>query len=147
MFNRKNYKPMKKPLIFMSLIFLCSCGDVFESDISGSRIDMIAPADGAEVEEGTVAFLWNTLNGSERYRITIVSPSFEDALRAIADTIIYPDTLALGAALRVKLTPASYQWSIQAFNSAYSSVRSEYDLTVTGKEEEEPAEPDEEADI
>ncbi len=30
-------------------------------------------------------------------------------------------------------TPAKYQWSIQAFNDTYESIKSVYDLTVEPK--------------
>lgn len=128
---------MKKllPLIIVPLL-ASACGDVFETDISKRKVEVIAPSDGAEVGEGSVSFRWNVLEGAERYRVTVVSPDFDNALSAVTDTIIYPDSLALGVGFRLQLTAADYQWSIQAFNHAYQSRRSAYDLNVTKKQEE-----------
>ena len=120
------------------MTFACACGDIFETDISGDEVSVIAPSDGAEVTQGSVTFLWNVLDGGERYRVTIVSPSFEKAAVAVKDTIIYPDSLSLSLGFRVKLAEGRYQWSLQAFNQAYGSVRSVYDLKVVPEGKDDP---------
>jgi stress-induced morphogen len=103
---------------------------ISDPDISGKRVAIVAPLDKTSITEGKVKFLWNELDGAERYRITVVSPNFEHASRAVHDEVVYRDSLSMGYDIDLELTPATYQWSIQAFNKTYTSVRSVYDLNV-----------------
>ncbi len=136
---------MKKTLTAMAaLLALLACSDILETDISGERVGVIAPADKTEIAEGRVSFLWNLLDGAEKYRVTIVSPNFEHAAVAVKDTILYPDSLDMSLSFRIRLSGGMYQWSLQAFNEAYESVRSIYDLTVVVPEPEKPEPEDEE---
>ncbi len=93
---------MKKLLILPVLCLMYACSDILETKISGKEVSVVAPLDGSEVAEGPVSFLWNTLDGAERYRVTIVSPSFESASIAVRDTVMYPDSLSLSRKRSVK---------------------------------------------
>jgi hypothetical protein len=114
-----------------------------ETNISGDAVRVVAPTAGSEVTEGSVPFVWDVLDGADRYRMTIVNPSFENAGVAVMDTVVYSDSLALSLTLRKKLQQGSYEWSLQAFNQAYQSVRSVYGLVVVAPETPElPTEPE-----
>ncbi len=102
---------------------------------------MIAPADGAEITEGRVSFRWNALDGADKYRVVVVSPDFERTRLVARDTVLYADSLTMSMGFGLTLTPADYQWSIRAFNEAYGSILSVYDLTVVPEQTEpEPEE-------
>lgn len=126
---------------------MSACGDIFETDISGKRIPVVAPLDKSEIIEGMVTFRWSALDGADKYRVTIVSPDFEHSNIAIKDTVLYRDSLSLSFGLGLTLAPADYQWRIQAFNQSYESATVTYDLTVVPKPvPPEPADPDISAD-
>lgn len=127
---------MKKALILPALLLMYACGDIFETDISGKEVHVTAPVDDAGVTEGNVSFLWEVLDGAQKYHVTVVTPDFEHAVTAVKDTLVYPDSLAVSLGFRMRLAAGGYQWSIQAFNSAYGSVRSVYDLTVVAPPDE-----------
>ncbi len=135
-----------KPIVIATLTLLTACSEIFETDISGRSVEVIAPVDETEIVEGWVPFSWSALDGADRYRVVIVSPGFEDARLAVRDTVIYRDSLSMSFGFRYGLAPADYEWSIQAFNGAYESVKSVYALTVL-PEREEPEPEDTGSDI
>jgi stress-induced morphogen len=117
-------------LTLITVVAMSACGDIFETDITGKNIAVVAPTDKAEIVEGVVTFRWSALNGAERYRVTVVSPDFEHSNVAIRDTVLYHDSLALSFGFGLELAPADYQWRIQAFSKSYESATDVYDLTV-----------------
>jgi predicted phage tail protein len=80
-------------------------------DISGRRITVIAPADGVEILRKEVAFSWEPVEGAERYRLTVASPSFARA-EWLAEDIVLEETL-----YRLSLPEGDYQWRIRAINA------------------------------
>ncbi len=121
---------MKKILTaLIVLAAMSACYDIFVPDISGKRVTVVAPADETEITEGKVAFLWNALDGSDRYRVTIL----ENATLAVKDTVLYRDSLSMSFGFELDLSPANYRWSVQAFNKTYESAKSVYGLTVVPK--------------
>ncbi len=133
---------MKKTLILPALLLMYACGDILETDISGKEVHVTAPVDNAGITEGNMHFLWDVLDGAEKYHVSVVTPDFEHAVTAIKDTLVFPDSLAVSLGFRMRLAAGKYQWSMQAFNSACGSVRSVFDLTVIA-EPDEAAAPDE----
>ncbi|MDR1671291.1 MAG: hypothetical protein LBR57_02105 [Alistipes sp.] len=115
--------------------------DPDDPDISTKKVAIVAPVDKTEITEGVVPFRWNKLDGASRYRVTVVSPDFEHARVVVKDEIVDDDPLLMSYGIEAELTPANYQWSVQAFNKTYESVRSVYDLKIV--EQEEPEEPEE----
>ncbi len=133
-----------KPIVIALLAALSACNEIFETDISGRSVEVIAPLGGTEIVEGRASFRWSALDGADRYRVVIVSPGFENARFAARDTVLYRDSLfSMSFGFYQRLAPASYEWSIQGFNGAYESLRSVYAFTVVPEPEpEEPEEPD-----
>ncbi len=86
-----------------------------EKDISGMKVEATAPL--AAVTEGTVGFLWKALEGAKNYRLTVVSPSFAQAQKVVADTLLAADKLSCN----LKLARGDYQWNLVATNGAYTS--------------------------
>lgn len=83
---------MKKLLIPLFALAAVGC-EVLEEDISGTQVQIIAPADRVSVEVGTVDFRWAAVEYATGYEFTVVSPSFSAAGCVVADTVIYADTL------------------------------------------------------
>jgi predicted RNA methylase len=133
------------PLAFaLALAFaFAACDDIMAPDISPKRVAVISPADKITVTEGDVSFRWSAMEGADRYRVTVVSPGFAAARRTVRDTVLYQDSLStvMSFGFNLTLTPADYEWSIQAFNHAYESQKSVYGLTVTPEPEPDNEEP------
>lgn len=132
----------KTPFIIIIILMLCGCDDFFEKDIRESGIDVVFPGNDVSLEEGTITFLWELLEGADSYRLMLVSPSFRNAERMLTDTLIMPDSVSWNIRYECPLTEGSYQWSVQAINSAYSSVRHIYSLTVNAKPDDDEEDDD-----
>lgn len=128
---------MKQLFLFpILLLFAVSC-EILEEDISGRRVAVIAPTDGAAVPAGEIRFRWQAVDGAAGYALRVVSPSFADAARLIADTLVTADTLgaARSYGCRLRLDVGQYEWTVSAFNSGYETRSETLRLTIA----EEPA--------
>ena len=118
-----------KYLFLLCLLFLgCRCQDTFERDISRETVSIIAPSDGAQTTTGLITFLWEEVDGADRYRLTVVTPSFVGASQVIADTLV------AGCAFQTGLAPGHYQWSLTPCNFAYTGPSVTYTLHIVEKE-------------
>lgn len=127
---------MKKTLYFLAAVLsMAGCDDFFVRDISGETVEIVAPTDGASITEGDATFCWNVVRGAESYRLTIVSPSFAEAVSTICDVIVVPDSAAVGCLHTETLLRGDYQWSLTGLNSEYTTVRTIYALTVLEAEQ------------
>jgi hypothetical protein len=117
-----------------------ACDDILAPDISGKEVSVVSPVNKTEITEGRVSFRWNAMEGAEKYRVSVVSPAFETARMAIKDTVLYQDSLStiMSFGFDIELAPEKYQWSIQAFNHAYPSLRSVHELTIVPEQVTEP---------
>ncbi len=128
---------MRKIIVLFALSsLLLSCEDIFEEDLSHEEVRIIAPADGVSVDAGTVMFLWEEVPGATSYRITVVSPEFEDAGIVVGDELLRNDSVTHHRSYACDLAPGDYQWSISALNSAYSTPRRISSLHVNDTPEE-----------
>ena len=120
-----------KYLFLLCLLFLgCRCQDTFERDISRETVSIIAPSDGAQTTTGRITFLWEEVDGADRYRLTVVTPSFVGASQVITDTLI------AGCEFQTGLAPGHYQWSLTPCNFAYTGRSVTYTLHVAEQESE-----------
>ncbi len=127
---------MRKYLaIILCLLLFAACDDFFETDISERSVDVIAPTDGAHVPSGDIAFRWHALERASGYRFTLVEPSFDSASQILADTLIMADSVAKSYGCRMNMAAGEYEWSVEAFNTAYASRTTVFSLTVTSEEE------------
>lgn len=107
-----------KATLWMALVSLIvfQCDDIVEEDISDDEVFLFAPADGVEVDSGSVTFVWDFLDGASNYRLLVVSPDFD------APANVYADTLLADNKFTVTLDkPGTYAWGISASNSAYAT--------------------------
>ena len=126
---------MKRIFLLLAAFALTTgCDDIFEPNLTNRTVTVIAPAEGAEMTEGTVTFLWEPASGARGYRLTIVAPDFDNATTVVADTLLMNDSLTVRRSFRCALTGGSYQWSISAFNSAYATATSVFDLKIVRSE-------------
>lgn len=117
------------PLFFLALS-LWSCDDIFEQELDRARIEVVAPKDGTSIPSGEVTFLWRPLPGARTYRVTVVSPGFDQASRVWADTTLRVDSLHMADRFTLLLDEGDYQWSLSAANGAYRTPEQVYTLRV-----------------
>lgn len=115
---------MKKLLLMtFSLSLLISCSDIIEPDLSDKEVAIIAPSEDVLIEEGEVTFLWDLLPGASRYRLTVVSPSFDSVSSVIGDVVIVPDSTDLSGSHTELLSKGDYEWRLSAVNESSTSKR------------------------
>lgn len=133
---------MKRTLLIAVLaVAFISCDDIFEKDITKTRVVTIAPSDGVIVEPGEITFLWNEVKGAASYHFRII----EKRGIAIADVILYNDSTSVKRSYKCQLDDGEYLWSIKAKNSAYETDETTATLIV---ESPEPADiPEEEIQV
>jgi hypothetical protein len=107
-----NSKIVKSIFITISFVFLISCTDIFENDISDKTVLINAPRDSLRTTIATQTFWWDFVDGADFYNLQIVYPSFDYIERIILDTT------------------GNYEWRVNAFNSAYSTPYSLYTLII-----------------
>ena len=125
------------PLFFLALS-LWSCDDIFEQELDRARIEVVAPKDGTSIPSGEVTFLWRPLPGARTYRVTVVSPGFDQASRVWADTTLRVDSLHAADRFTLRLDEGDYQWSLSAANGAYRTPEQVYTLRVDPAPADEP---------
>lgn len=106
------------------LIFLSSCSDVFEEDISDDAVALIAPSDSAVLTSSQVQFLWDDLEGADRFQLQIAEPNFIAIERLLEDTLLF-NLLYLR-----NLRPGEYGWRVRGLNDAYMSQWTSFTFRV-----------------
>lgn len=106
---------MRKSIFSYCLLILCmSCSDVvLVDDISGENIRVLAPTDGALLNENIVTFTWEQVEDAEWYAIQIAKPNFAEALQIVTDSTI------IGLNFTKVLELGEYQWRVRGENSEY----------------------------
>lgn len=119
---------MKLVLIMgLAMLFFSGCDDIFEKDISGQEVDLMAPADSVETVFRDQTFVWREKEGGTAYRLVIVRPSFREVELYVLDTLV------AGYSYRVTLEPGEYEWAVRPENSAYRGVFNRRQLKVLEK--------------
>jgi hypothetical protein len=111
-------------LLMMLLLSNCT-KQVFEVDISGKTLTVLAPANNLSTTNSSVTFWWEKIEEDNvYYRIQIVDSSFTSVQEIVADTSTTSDKFT------ISLSPGKYQWRIQAYNSGSETPYQTFDLTI-----------------
>jgi hypothetical protein len=104
---------MKKINVYLLfvLMFITACDEIFEDDISNSKIEIISPIDNLVTTKTTLTFWWDELEDANSYLLQIVSPCFDTILTIPLDTNITTNKF------EVTLNPGRYNWRVKAINS------------------------------
>lgn len=120
-------RPPAKLLLILSLLsfmFISSCSEIFEKDISDKKLILISPADSLETETFSVVFWWDHLQDASEYNLQIVSPNFYEP------AIVVIDTFTTENRLEITLSPGDYEWRIRALNGGYATEYQYRILTI-----------------
>jgi hypothetical protein len=99
-------------LFCIAAIFLSSCEDFIEKNISDKTVTLLSPPDGYTTSTLTQTFWWEELDGAESYRMQIAKPSFSNAQQFFIDTSITSTNFTYQF-----LSPGTYQWRVKAVNN------------------------------
>lgn len=111
-------------LLLLSLFIFSACEDIFVKDISDKRIDIVAPANGAKVNRNEITLVWEELEGAKDYHVIVVAPSLAKVLYYACDSITEDYKL------KISLPNGTYEWFVQASNSAHVSLKSSQTFEV-----------------
>ena len=105
-------------LLILEIVFLSSCKDVFEEDISEDKVNVVAPASAKRFKTREVTFIWNELEGADEYYIEIVTPRYTNIEKIVKDTTIDGTQTSWDFTFP---NVGEYEWKIVAKNGGYSS--------------------------
>lgn len=94
------------------------------ADITSEKVNLIAPSDNTNINQGTVQFNWEKLNEASTYQLQIATPNFDAPVQILTDTV----TSELS--YRINLPSNSYQWRVKAFNTTSETLFSTHSLVV-----------------
>lgn len=107
-------KTLNKIILIVLSIFMFSCEDILEEDITNDIVQIISPTKDAVIESNVANFKWNSLKGANKYRIQIYQ----------SDQVLILDSLTTKTNLTLPLVAGSYMWRVRAENYAYQSTYS-----------------------
>ncbi|MCV9387450.1 hypothetical protein [Reichenbachiella ulvae] len=94
------------------------------NDLSEITPVILAPANAAQFQPGSVVFWWEEIPEAESYDLLIMSPSFDNPV-----SVIYDESLE-DTKVELDLAEGSYEWSLKAINSSSESQEVRSTLTV-----------------
>jgi hypothetical protein len=102
-------------VLLISLMFLLSCEDITEKDISNEELVLLAPGENLRTSIATQTFWWEELDGASSYNLQVVSPSFEYVEVLLADTVLTENQFT------INLFPGRFEWRVKAQNGYYTT--------------------------
>ena len=117
---------MKAFLTLLSMvIFIASCSDFLEEDISDDPVQLITPLNGFTSIENSINFVWEEIEGATDYQIQIVTPSFDSIVSFVARTYL-GEQIQFDTSLLI----GKYEWKIIASNSGYETESTVYNFEI-----------------
>lgn len=109
-------KRMKTWILFLAgaVSFLSGCDDIFEPDLTGSSVRLIAPGDSVTTKVVRQLFLWEALDGATAYRLRIATPDFCRPEACLLDTLV------AGCRYEYTFQPGVYTWGVRVENSVWT---------------------------
>ncbi|MEP7264368.1 MAG: hypothetical protein ABI772_07720 [Bacteroidota bacterium] len=99
-------------LLLLVLITITSCKKLVDDDISGKHIIISSPVDQLHTSVSFQSFVWQALEGADKYQLQIVRGTFSGITQFILDTTF------TSVSFTVSLLPGSYQWRVRGINGA-----------------------------
>lgn len=106
---------IRNTFLFLVLIVISGCKTFFEEDITNQTVAILSPARGTVTEIASQTFWWQKVEGAMKYRLQIVTPSFDSTEVLVLDTLVASDKFM------VNLFPSVYEWRVRAENSGWQT--------------------------
>lgn len=101
--------------LILIVIFSWGCHLVFEEDIDNKNMVIFIPSDNYISTESNLSFWWEEIEGADYYQINVYKINNGHVSGLLTDTNLSSNQFEWS------FSPGDYEWSIQAFNSAYTS--------------------------
>ncbi|MBN9485500.1 MAG: hypothetical protein BGO70_02755 [Bacteroidetes bacterium 43-93] len=111
-------------IAFWLMLFFSSCKDIIEKDITNTQIEILSPYENYISSKYEITFWWKEAKNVQKYRLQIVSPTFDSLQSIILDTLI-ANTQYL-----YTLYPGRYQWRIRGENGSSATQYYQRNLTI-----------------
>ena len=122
-------------------LWLVGCDDFIAEDVSNEEIVLLAPGDQVEIDRNQLTFWWESLALRTKYRLEIVTPSFENPTSLVMDSLL--DTHQL----KVELDVGQYAWRVRAENGLYYSIYSDVRSFVITSQSDTLAHPESDGSV
>ena len=106
-------------------VLIIGCAKWVSADFSKETVVIISPADNHSDSLQAKSFNWFEMEGSNKYQLQIVSPSFDSIIVNILDSAITSTNF------NVSLAPGKYQWRVRAVNDDFLSLWTIQNLEIT----------------
>ncbi|MBN8641135.1 MAG: hypothetical protein J0L86_04915 [Flavobacteriales bacterium] len=114
-------RTIKPLLLLLFVIFLYSCEDIIEEDITDDIVQVVYPQNNQNIYSNVVNFQWNSLNGADDYRVQV----FDENSSIVLDSLVNQNSLSF------PLSQGEYQWRVRGENFAYvSSYSTNHTFTI-----------------
>ncbi len=128
--KRRIMKNIKKIVLGMLVMLCLACEDIISvPDISEDQIFLLAPAEGAILEDSMITFSWEELGDVDQYQLQVATPGFEMANQIVLDTIL-GDSIQSFRNFTTTLENNVYEWRVRAFNSNFATDYTTSDFIV-----------------
>ena len=116
---------MKKAgFVLLVIVFTISCAKWVSVDISEDSIVLISPIENQADSLQKKTFVWEELEGADKYRLQIASPDFSSI------SYYALDSLVTRTSFTSSLIPKTYQWRVRGENDDFNSAWSTRNLTI-----------------
>ncbi|MFA8301338.1 MAG: hypothetical protein ACEPOV_14310 [Hyphomicrobiales bacterium] len=102
--------------LLIIIIQIASCKDFMEYPVGDNPPDILSPLDNFSSNKNKMTFKWEEVEEATKYRISIVSPSYNKIEDMICDTIIMNNHFELF------INSGKYEWRIRAENESSVST-------------------------
>lgn len=116
---------MKKAgFVLLVIVFAIGCAKWVSVDISDDSIVLISPTENQADSLQKKTFVWEELEGANKYRLQIASPDFSNI------SYYALDSLVSNTFFTSSLIPKTYQWRVRGENDDFNSAWSTRNLTI-----------------
>lgn len=113
-------------MIFCSI---AACSDLFEKDLEPESVVLTTPMDMDTLENYTVNFWWQELEGADNYRVQIVSGSF-----SLPNALIF-DSISEANVFDLTLSPGEYEWRVKGINGSSETDYTTFSFFINQNED------------
>lgn len=106
------------------MVIITACDEIFDKDLSKSKIGIISPKDSLVTTKTTLTFWWDEIEDADSYRLQVVSPCIDTILSVPLDTTITTNMF------EATLNPGRYNWRVKALNSSTETAWFTHSLTI-----------------
>ena len=116
-------------VVFLWSAFLFTgCYDVIEKELDDQKINLLAPYEGAIIQDPLVTFWWSNVEYIDGYRLQVVKPSFANIENVVLDSIVTQENFTY------EMPVGKFEWRVVAFNGGYELISDTLKLQVVDDE-------------